>query len=185
MGGLAEFLRNPVGEYRKNKIRKAYNQLQLEDIRKTPRAMRTLRKAKHPLSLLACARLLEHNYPEVRSEAAEIIGLKKGYMDADRRLKDKVYERIAELLVSEDDYIRQAAVATLGELKDPYHAVSCIKIQLKHERDISVTIKMIDVLRRYMPEYDEAEKVLRWMLKNPKYETYREEIRNALGIKSQ
>lgn len=184
MGGLAQFMRHPIEEYRKNKIKKAYHQLQLENIRKIPRAMRALRKVKHPLSLVACLKLLEHSFPEVRSEATEIIGMKKGYMDADVELKNRIYKKIAELLVSKDYFIRETAVAVLGKIKDPDYAVFCMARQLRREDDISVIVKIIDVLGRYKNEYKEADNLLRSMLKSPKYETYREEIRKALRNES-
>ena len=180
MRGVGSFISKPIDSIRKSRVKKAFNDLLSEDIRKTPKAMRIIRKSKHSLSLLASVNLLKHSYPEVRTEAEELIREKKPYMDSDKKLKDKVYDKLAALLVSDDYYIREAAVGALGKIDDPDYAVSCIKRQLKFEKDMSVITRVIDVLGRYAQDSKDAEDLLRKMLKSSKFENYREDVRRAL-----
>lgn len=173
-------VRNIVDPIREKRVKKAFNDLLTEDIRKTSKSMRVIRNTRHPLSLVASVNLLRHSYPEVRSEAEELIGYKKSYMDSNGKLKDMVYKKLAKLLVSDEYYIRESAVGALGKIDDPDYAVFCANRQLKFEKDVSVITRVIGVLGKYTEKSKDAENLLRAMLKSPKFENYREEIRMAL-----
>lgn len=181
-------LLHPVREFRAWRTKAWYRVLHDEKFDKSDKAMHKLGKINHPLTLTACVNLLTNNLPEVRSWAAAEIGVKKEYMATDDELRGRIYDKIEKLLLSDKEYIRDAAIEAITQINDPAFAVRCIgnlvgARKQAYADDISLIIRIIDVLDEYKAKTQNAEKMLRWMLKEPSYERYREDIRNALGSK--
>jgi len=177
MRGLMRSIIDPI---REKKIKKAYDNLLNEDIRKVSGSMRTLRKTNHPLSLIACVNLLKNNLPEVRSEAVEIIGFRKDSIKGNNKLRDEVHKRLEKLLSSKKEHVRESAVKTIGKLDDPEFAIPQIKRILESEKSNEVLIKIIDVLGTYKYGNNEARQILANMLSNPDFIRYQTDITNAL-----
>jgi|GEM_PF-2357211 len=180
MGEALKAIFHPIRAMREKKAKKLFSRILVDDYDRLPKSMHKLASLDHPITLVAFVNLLNHNYPEVRSEAIEQVGYKKGYLKSSEELRNSIYKKMTKLVFSKDSHTREAAVAALGRLDDPAFAVSRIKRLLEIENVDSVVIKIIDVLARYRDRSEGAKTCLNGMLSNPEYIRYYKEVSAAL-----